>query len=303
MSTPATTQIISDANYEEPILAIRYPAVLDHQSSPQEFSFSDRDAMLYALCLGFGGDPIDERTLPFVYEKHLKVVPTLPTVVAWIAEPTFAALGVNPVSALHGEQKIELHRVISIPLRVRVQGIVTAVYDKGVGRGAIIVTRHVMTDAGDGEKIATLTTSCFARADGGCGGSADTPPQPHIVPSRPPDHSLDIATRADLALHYRLTGDRNPIHADPEAARHAGFSRPLLHGLGSFGISCRAVLEVYADFDPKRIASHQARFASPVYPGEIITVNLWRDADVVSFEAEIRARGVTVLKNGKSVLR
>ncbi len=300
---PAATRIILDANYEECILAIRYPAVLDHQSSPQEFSFSDRDAMLYALCLGFGGDPIDELTLPFVYEKHLKVVPTLPTVVAWIAEPTFAVLGADPVTALHGEQKIELHRAVTVPLKVRVQGSVSAVYDKGAGRGAIIVTRHEMTDAGDGGKIATLTTSCFARAEGGCGGSADAPPEPHAVPSRPPDHSLDIVTRADTALHYRLTGDRNPIHADPEVARQAGFSRPLLHGLASFGISCRAVLEVYADFVPERIASHQARFASPVYPGEIITVNLWRDADLVSFEAEIRARGVTVLKNGKSVLR
>jgi acyl dehydratase len=303
VSTATATQIIFDASDEEHILAIHYPAVLDHQSSSQEFSFSDCDAMLYALCLGFGSDPISERTLPFVYEKHLKVVPTLPTVVAWIVEPTFAALGVDPVTALHGEQKIELHRVVTVPLKVRTQGIVTAVYDKGVGRGAIIVTRHVMTDAGDGGKIATLTTSCFARAEGGCGGSADAPPQPHTVPSRPPDHSLDIATRADLALHYRLTGDRNPIHADPEIARQAGFSRPLLHGLGSFGISCRAVLEVCADFNPERIASHQARFASPVYPGEIITVNLWRDADVVSFEAQVRARGVTVLKNGKSVLR
>jgi acyl dehydratase len=290
-------------NHEECILAIQYPAVLNRQPSPQEFSFSDRDAMLYALCLGFGSDPINEQALPFVYEKNLKVVPTFPTVVAWIAEPTFAALGADPVTALHGEQKIELHKVVTVPLNVRVQGTVAAVYDKGTGRGAIIVTRHVMTDALDGGKIATLTTSCFARAEGGCGGSADAPPQPHGVPSRSPDHSLDIATRTDLALHYRLTGDRNPIHADPEVARQAGFSRPLLHGLGSFGISCRAVLEAYADFDPERIASHQARFASPVYPGETITVNLWRDADVVSFEAEIRARGVTVLKNGKSVLR
>ena len=258
---------------------------------------------MYALCLGLGSDPINERTLPFVYEKHLKVVPTLPTVVAWVAEPTFAALGVDPLTALHGEQKIELHRVIAVPLKVRVEGKVVEVYDKGAGRGAIVITRHEMTDAADDGKIATLTTSCFARAEGGCGGSGDAPPKPHAVPGRPPDHSLDIATRADLALQYRLTGDRNPLHADPEVARSAGFSRPLLHGLCSFGISCRAVLEVYAGFDPVRIASHQARFAAPVYPGETITVDLWRDADIVSFEARIRARDVTAIKNGKSVLR
>jgi acyl dehydratase len=284
-------------------LTIQYPAVLNYKSPAQDWSFTERDAMLYALCLGFGGDPLNERTLPFVYEKQLKVVPTLPTVMAWVVEPTFAALGADPKSALHGEQKIELHRAITMPLKVSVQGSVLEVYDKGADRGAILMTRHVITDAADGGKVATLTTSCFARAEGGCGGSAEAPPRPHAVPGRPPDQSLDIATRADLALQYRLTGDRNPIHAEPDAARDAGFARPLLHGLCSFGISCRAVLEAYADFDPRRIASHQARFASPVYPGEILTVDLWRDDEVVSFEARIKARGVTVMKNGKSMLR
>ncbi|HUE11385.1 MAG TPA: MaoC/PaaZ C-terminal domain-containing protein [Steroidobacteraceae bacterium] len=284
-------------------MTIQYPAVLNYKSPAQDWSFTERDAMLYALCLGFGGDPLNERTLPFVYEKQLKVVPTLPTVMAWVVEPTFAALGADPKSALHGEQKIELHRAITMPLKVSVQGSVLEVYDKGADRGAILMTRHVITDAADGGKVATLTTSCFARAEGGCGGSAEAPPRPHAVPGRPPDQSLDIATRADLALQYRLTGDRNPIHAEPDAARDAGFARPLLHGLCSFGISCRAVLEAYADFDPRRIASHQARFASPVYPGEILTVDLWRDDEVVSFEARIKARGVTVMKNGKSMLR
>jgi acyl dehydratase len=284
-------------------VTIRYPAILKHASPPQEWSFCDRDAIHYALCVGLGSDPTNERTLPFVYEKHLKVVPAFPTVLAWVAEPTFAALGADPLTALHGEQKIELHRPLTMPMQLSVQGSVVDVYDKGAGRGAIVITRHVMTDAGDGEKIATLTTTCFARSEGGCGGSAGAAPLPHAVPNRPPDHSLDIATPLDLALQYRLTGDRNPIHVDPQFARRAGFDRPLLHGLCSFGISCRAVLEIYADFDPSRIASHQARFASPVYPGETLTIDLWRDGDIVSFEARIKERGVTVMKNGKSVLR
>src|SRR5271155_269416 len=144
---------------KEAFVTIRYPAVLDHLSPAQEWSFTDRDAILYALCVGFGADPMNERALPFVYEKHLKVVPTLPTVLAWVAEPTFAALGVDPVTALHGEQKIELHRLISMPLKLLVQGSVAGVYDKGAGRGAIIVTRHVLRDAGDGGPIATLTTT------------------------------------------------------------------------------------------------------------------------------------------------
>lgn len=116
-------------------MTIRYPEVLSHPASSQEYSLSDRDAILYALCLGFGSDPLNERTLPFVHERHLKVVPTLPTVVAWIANPTFSALGVDPLTALHGEQKIELHRPITIPLKLRVEGSVVGVYDKGAERG------------------------------------------------------------------------------------------------------------------------------------------------------------------------
>jgi acyl dehydratase len=289
--------------HKERSVTICYPAVLGHQSPPQEWSFSDRDAILYALCVGLGSDPTDELRLPFVYEKHLKVVPTLPTVMAWVAEPTFAALGADPLTALHGEQKIELHRVLTIPARLKVQGSVVDVYDKGEGRGAILITRHVITDAGNGAAVATLTTTCFARAEGGCGGSPGAPPPPHAIPSRPPDRSLDVATPIDLALQYRLTGDRNPIHAEPEFARSAGFDRPLLHGLCTFGITCRAVLECYVDFDPARIASHQARFAAPVYPGETITIDLWRDGAIVSFEARVKGRGVTVIKNGKSTLR
>lgn len=284
-------------------MSIDYPAILRHQSPPQLYSFEDRDAILYAVCLGFGSDPLDERRLSFVYERSLKVVPTLPTVLAWIAAPTFTALGVDPLTALHGEQKIEIHRALAVPLTVTVRGNVVEVYDKGKDRGAIVITRHVMTESGSGEPVATLTTTCFARAEGGCGGSLEAPPALGAVPNRPPDHSMDIATRPDAALLYRLTGDRNPIHAEPEFARRGGFARPLLHGLCSFGITCRAVLETYADYDPLRIASHQARFAAPVFPGETLTVDMWRDAAAVSFEARIKARGVTVIKHGRSMLR
>jgi acyl dehydratase len=277
--------------------------VLNHRSDSQVWSFDDRDAILYALCVGLGVDPTNARTLPFVYEKHLKVVPTLPTVLAWVAEPTFTALGADPLTALHGEQKIELHRAVTVPVTLIVQGRVLEVYDKGNGRGALIVTQHVLSDAQDGGAVATLTTTCFARAQGGCGGSASAPPAPHAVPSRPPDRTLDVVTPPDLALLYRLTGDRNPIHVEPEVASAGGFDRPLLHGLCSFGISCRAVLEIYADFDPACIASIEARFAAPVFPGETLTIDLWRDGDIVSFEARVQARGATVIKNGRSSLR
>jgi acyl dehydratase len=114
--------------------------------------------------------------------------------------------------------------------------------------------------------------------------------------------SVDIPTRPDQALIYRLSGDRNPLHSDPGIAKAAGFPRPILHGLCTYGITCRAVMQAYADLDPTRIKSHQVRFSSPVFPGETITVDMWKDGDVVSFEARVKSRDVTVVKNGKTQL-
>jgi acyl dehydratase len=123
------------------------------------------------------------------------------------------------------------------------------------------------------------------------------------VPTRAPDKSLDFATSPDQALIYRLNGDRNPLHSDPDVAKRAGFPRPILHGLCTYGITCRAVLEGVTDFDPDQVLSHQARFSAPVFPGDVITVDLWIDGKTVSFEARVKARNATVIKNGKTVLR
>jgi acyl dehydratase len=283
-------------------MAIDYPAILDRRAVIERHTWTDHDFIQYALCLGFGNDPLDERALKFVYESELSAVPTMPTVLAWLAPPTFTELGVDPITALHGEQRIDLHRPIPVPVTVSVEGSVVGVYDKGKGRGAVIVTQHVIRDVADGAPIATLTTTCFGRAEGGCGGSREDVPKPHAVPARPPDVSLDFPTRPDLALFYRLTGDRNPIHAVPRVARDGGFPRPILHGLCSFGITCHAVLKAFADLDPTRIASHQARFSAPVFPGETLTVDLWRDGEIVSFEVRVQERNLTVMKHGKSVL-
>jgi acyl dehydratase len=151
--------------------------------------------------------------------------------------------------------------------------------------------------------VATLTGSSFCRADGGFGGPSEGAPEPHSVPERKRDISADIATRQDQALLYRLNGDRNPLHSDPDSARRSGFPRPILHGLCTYGITCRAVLQEVVGWDSDRIASHQARFSAPVFPGDTITVDLWVDDRVISFEARVKERNVTVIKNGKTVLR
>lgn len=282
-------------------MAIVYPEILEQSSAGQRFRWTDRETMLYALGIGMGSDPMNTAELPFVYEKGLRAVPSLATVVAWGAGAGFGSSSINFLMVVHGEQGIELHQPMPPWAEITADSRVTGAYDKGP-KGAVITTETVLKDAKTGDKIATLSSSIFARGDGGFGGPSEGQPEPHPIPDRAPDLIMDFPTRPDQALIYRLSGDRNPLHSDPDVAKMAGFPRPILHGLCTYGITCRAVLQGFADYQPERIKSHHARFSAPVFPGETITVELWRDGAVISFEAKVKDRGVTVIKNGRSVL-
>jgi acyl dehydratase len=293
-------------------MPIYYPDILEQKTAPRTFSYGDKDVMLYALGIGMGRDPMDARELDFTYEKNLKVVPTAATVLAAAGPrqgrtPPQVPEGrrvseINFLMVVHGEQKVELHQPLPVSGTFTAESRTVGAYDKGKDKGAVIVNETVWRDEA-GEKVATLTGSTFARGDGGFGGPTEGAPEPHAVPSRKPDLSVDIDTRPDQALLYRLNGDRNPLHSDPEVAKRAGFPRPILHGLCTYGITCRAVLQAITDYDPNQILSHQARFSAPVFPGDTITVDLWRDGTVISFEARVKDRDATVIKNGKTVLR
>ncbi len=292
-------------------MPIYYPDILQQRSAPRTFTYGDKDVMLYDLGIGLGADPLDERELPFVYEKGLRVVPTAATVLAAggrasrPAPELPAGLRVSEINYLmvvHGEQKVELHRPLAASGSFTAASRTIGAYDKGKDKGAVLVNETIWTNEA-GEKVATLTGSTFARGDGGFGGPSSGAPERHVTPTRAPDLSLDFTTRADQALLYRLNGDRNPLHADPDIAKRAGFERPILHGLCTYGLTCRAILAGITDYDPDAIASHEVRFSAPVFPGDTVTVDLWRDGKVVSFEARVKARGATVIKNGKSVLR
>lgn len=280
-------------------MAIAYPEILSLKSEGETFRWDAKDTILYALGLGLCADPMDENELPFVYEADLKTVPTQAGVIAWGANagPT----GVNYLMVVDGERKIEFHKPMKSSGQVTAASRIVGAFDKGPGKGAVIVSETTLTDE-KGELCLTITGSLFARGDGGFGGPSEGQPEPHAVPTRAPDMSVDIPTRADQALIYRLSGDRNPLHCDPKVAKLAGFPRPILHGMCTYGITCRAVLQTYAGYDPTRFKSHQARFSAPVFPGETITVDLWKDGEVISFEARVKERGVTVIKNGKTVL-
>ena len=281
-------------------MPIAYPAILDLKTDEQTFAWNDQKAMLYALGIGMGSDPLDEHELPFVYENGLKAVPTFATVLTTPIE-LIARSGVNFARVVHGEQRVQFHQTLPPEGEATGSSRVAAVYDKGADKGAIVLIETALKDAA-GAPLVTLKTSIFARGDGGFGGSSDGEEAPHQVPGRAPDLSLDFATRPDQALLYRLSGDRNPLHADPAFARMVGFPRPILHGLCTYGITCRAILQGFTGFDPAPIKSHQARFSAPLFPGETVTVDLWRDGEVVSFEARVKDREAVVIRNGKTIL-
>lgn len=272
----------------------------------REFSYTERDTMLYALSTGMGQDPMDLDELPFVFEKNLKALPGLATVVAW--DDSWAPkTGINFVMVVHGEQRVTLHKPLQPQGRIKSKIRIKDVFDKGAGKGAVMLIENSLRDAATGEPLATLLSTTFARGDGGFGGPArakeDGPPPAHQIPDRNPDIGVTARTQSNQALFYRLCGDRNPLHADPAFAKAAGFPRPILHGLCTYGHAIRAVVKAACDHDPARVAHIEARFTAPVFPGETIHTEIWRDENVVSFRARLMERDVVVLDHGKVELR
>ena len=283
-------------------MAIDLKKALDLRAEGQEFAYTDRETMLYALGVGMGADPLNRDELPFVYENGLRVLPTQATVISWGAGRTLET-GINFMMVVHGEQRLTVHKPLPDRGTITTDWRITDVIDKGAGKGAILVGETVIKDKASGEKLVTLVSSTFARADGGFGGPSEGGPQPHPTPTRAPDAELAIRTRPDQALLYRLSGDRNPLHSDPDFAKAAGFDKPILHGLCTYGVTCRAVLATYCKFDPTLIRGHDVRFSAPVFPGETIVTRMWKDGNIISFEASVKERpGVTVIKNGKTTL-
>ncbi|KAF1044215.1 MaoC/PaaZ C-terminal domain-containing protein [Xylophilus sp.] len=266
-------------------------------------TYTDRDTMLYALSVGFGADPVDERELPFVYERELRAVPSMAATLchlgAWIGDPR---TGATRAKVVHGEQRMAFHAPLPPAGQLVSRARVAGVEDKGADKGALVHTERVISDARTGQELVTIVQTSFCRADGGFDGSFGRF-APHALPDRVPDRSDEVATRADAALLYRLNVDRNPLHADPEVARRAGFQRPILHGLCTYGIAARVLLARWLDYDPARLASLDVRFSSAVLPGETLRIESWRDGDVLSFQAFVAGREKKVLDNGRALLR
>lgn len=275
------------------LLALTIPAA--------EHSYGARDAILYALGVGCGHDPLDPHDLGFVYERGLRLLPSFALVLGypgfWIRDlPT----GIDWVRLVLGEQGLRLHRPLPAAATVIGRTRVVDVIDKGPGKGALVLTERSVVDKASGDLIATVTQTTFCRADGGFGGPARESPRPHPIPDRAPDFVCDLPTRPEAALIYRLSGDMNPLHADPAVARDAGFPRPILHGLATFGVAMRALVRTLCADAPERLTAASVRFSSPVFPGETIRTEIWRDGGVISFRARVPERDVTAINNGRA---
>ncbi|MGR3425119.1 MAG: MaoC/PaaZ C-terminal domain-containing protein [Sagittula sp.] len=276
-------------------------AIQNHTFAPVEQSYTARDTMLYALGLGYGSDPLDTEQLAFVYEDGLKAVPSLVNVLAhpgfWAKDPKF---GIDWVRLLHGEQSFVLHRALPTEGTVRGEYSVDAVEDMGADKGAKLYQTKKLYDTATGDLVATVLSTLFMRGDGGQGGYGKVPPQPEALPDAAPDAIVEIPTLPQQALIYRLSGDYNPIHADPAPAKKAGFPAPILHGLCSLGIATRAILQACADNDPARLKSLSLRFSRPVFPGETLAVEIFRTGSEVQFRCKVPARDTIVLDRGRA---
>lgn len=265
-------------------------------------TYTVKDSIIYALGVGLGQDPLDRRQLPFVFEEtDFCAVPTMAAVLAgpgfWARDPD---TGIDWKKVLHGEQGIVIHTPLPPAATLSATTRITEVLDKGDGKGALIYYERDLTDVETGVMHATLSGTTFARGNGGFGGPSGPQPQPHAIPDRKADETWDFKTIPQSALLYRLSGDPNPLHADPDVAEAAGFKAPILHGLCTLGVAGHAILRTMCDYDVKRFKSLKLRFSSPVYPGETLRTEMWRDGDVVSFRTSVTERDVVVLNNGRA---
>lgn len=266
--------------------------------------FTRSDTILYALGLGLGSDPCSAEELRFVYEHGLLALPSFGTVLAypflWYAEP---GTGVDLLHVVHAEMGFQNYASLPVEGEVVGRTVVTSVRDKGAHVGALLSTECTVHDAVSGAVLCTLQSASLARNLGGFNPEgiergAASPPWPETEP----DAVFEMPTLSQQALIFRLSGDWNPLHADPERARAAGHPRPLLHGRCTFGIAAWALQRMLCDGDPGRLTAMQARLSGPVYPGETLRTEAWRSGSQIRFRTRVPARNATVLAHGRACI-
>jgi acyl dehydratase len=268
----------------------------------QSAEWGPDNVILYHLGLGAGFEnPTDARELEYTYERNLKVLPSygvIPVMGTLMGLGEMPGVDINFMMVLHGEQDLVIHRPIPVSGAVENKRRVAEIWDKG--KAALIVMETVSSDK-DGP-LFTNRFGIFARGEGGFGGESG-PPAANKAPERGPDVTVESRTMPNQALIYRLCGDKNPLHADPEFAAMGGFDKPILHGLSSFGVVCKAVVDNVLDGDVTKVARYQVRFAGVVLPGETIVTTVWREGDRLLLAAKTKERDTPVVSNAAMELR
>ncbi|MGB0220075.1 MAG: MaoC/PaaZ C-terminal domain-containing protein [Sinimarinibacterium flocculans] len=265
--------------------------------------YSVRDTMLYALGVGACTDPLDERQLRYVYEGSLQALPSLSCVLAhpgfWLKEPE---LGIDWVKLVHAEQYFTLAAPLPTQCDVVGRYRVTGIVDKGADKGALMYVEKTL-HLSDGSPLGGVSSTFFLRGDGGCGNWGEPGRELPATPDRKADGSIDQPMLPIAALIYRLSGDYNPLHADPGIARKAGFDRPILHGLCTYGVACLSLVRALCADDASRLRSMGARFTKPVFPGETLRTEYWTGPDGdVRFRVLSVERDVIVLDRGVATI-
>jgi len=273
-------------------------SIIGQERGPWTRTWTADDALLYALAVGAGqADPTQE--LAFTTENTAGVtqvaLPTYAIVLAQFGGPQLGLTGVDFTQLLHAEQSLTLHRPLPVAGSVELTSMITDIFDKG--SGALVVNRT--TGVADGEPVFTTRSSVFVRGAGNFGGERG-PSGTYEPPEQAPDAKLSFQSSVNQALIYRLTGDRNPLHSDPAFAGAGGFDRPILHGLATYGITVRLLLNEFAGGDPSRLSFVDGRFTKPVWPGDELVVTAWRDGDAAVIFRTANANGDIVLDRGRA---
>lgn len=262
-------------------------------------TYTENDSILYALGIGFGQEPTNPQQLKYVYEKNMQTFPTMAVVLGypgfWMKDPK---TGVNWVKLVHGEQRLKIHKPLPTSGRVIGRGRITHVIDKGADKGALVLSERTLQDP-EGNLYVTTNSTTFCRGDGGLSQSDEAPAALQATPDRAPDLVCELPTLPQAALIYRLCADNNPLHADLEVAASAGFPRPILHGLCTYGVAARAIVQAACNNDATRLTQMDTRFSSPVFPGETLVCEMWRDGtEAIRFRAKVKERDIMVLSHG-----
>jgi acyl dehydratase len=272
-------------------------SILDFPVPQATHVVTARDAILYALSVGYGTNALAEKALSYVYERDLVTAPTLVNIVAHPG-PWMQQTGIDWARLVHSEHRLTIHRPVPLDVPLISRSRVLSVVDRGIEKGMFVSFERLIATVDGDDPIATIVQTNACRGDGGCGSAGFVPEPLPKVPDGEPDFEFNVDIPGNAALIYRLNGDLNPLHVDPQAAGKSGFDRPILHGLCSFGHAGYAIVAAIDPGMATGLSAIAARFSAPIFPGETITLQIWRNGAEIHFRGLVASRSAIILDNG-----